>query len=74
MHTTQKTFDAEVKYSTTKGILLVSASGGGSVIAEYDMGGTWVTMATFNTDCAYEIDRRVAWRITPSGGASYDVR
>lgn len=54
--------------------LLVVKTNGGSVTVECEIDGEWITVYTFSEDGAYSFTRRSDWRVTPAGGAVYDVR
>lgn len=70
-HTTQKTFNARSGGAT---YLLTVKANGGSVSIEYPVGASWVEAQSVAIDGGYIISALSQVRITPTGGAEYDVQ
>lgn len=53
---------------------LAVKANGGSVAVEKKVEGSWVTVDTFTSDGAWQLDLGMSsTRITPSGGAAFEV-
>ena len=73
MYTAEKVFKGENVHGNDS--LLVVSANGGSVELAYGMAdGSFVVVDTITESAAAVFDNRMDVKITPSGGAVYDVR
>jgi hypothetical protein len=70
MYTTQKIFPK--RESGDKYLIPVKINGG-SLDIEYPVGASWIIDRTITADGAFEASALSQVRITPSGGAEYDL-
>lgn len=70
-YTTQKTFPARTGGPSYQLSILANS---GSVDVEYPVGAGWATAQSITADGAFIVSAISEVRITPTGGAEYDVR